>query len=338
MKKPRVLISILNWNGGTETLKCIENINRSIYSNYHILVIDNASTDSSLEGIVHSYPTIYILRNHKNLGFAGGQNLGMDFAYKMGYELVWILNNDTKPDERTLGTLVNEIDTDCRIGMVSPVIIDDDENGRIQFCGCSIDYLGVRFDNFDSIEKALKCQNTRPLDICLWGTAILTRSSLMAQIGGFDTKFFAYYEDLDLSVRVVHAGFINRIVPSAVIRHSGINNPDKRPPHYVYFNTRNRFIFWMKHTSRINKFNFIREYLAGALIYASTWREKCDFEKERATIVAVWDGITSHGGGWDRSRKAPFFIFSILMTYPYFFARVLRGSCFNRKSRDASEK
>lgn len=331
----RVLISLLNWNGGEETLACIHSIKQSRYADYDILVTDNASTDGSADRIEVLFPDVLLQRNQTNVGFAGGHNQAIKFAHQQGYELLWILNNDTKLDSGALTALVAALDGDSSIGMVSPVIIDDDESGRVQFCGCSVDYGAFRFEHFNAVEQALQSLAREPQAFCLWGTAILARTALLARLAGFDEALFAYYEDLDLSIRVVREGFVNRIVPAAVIRHGGINDPDCRPPHYVYFNTRNRLLFWRKHVRSRDFIRLVRTHLAGALIYASTWREKGSAEKENAALLAIWDGLACRGGPWDPSRRAPKFLSNLLLRYPYLIADLLRGDVLKRLGRKA---
>lgn len=331
----RVLISLLNWNGGEDTLSCIRSIKQSRYADYDILVTDNASSDGSADRVEVLFPDVLLRRNQTNLGFAGGHNQAIKFAQQRGYELLWILNNDTKLDPEALAALVSAMDRDSSVGMVSPVIIDDDDSGRIQFCGCSVDYGAFRFEHFNQVEEALQSQAGQPQAFCLWGTAILARTTLLARLGGFDDVLFAYYEDLDLSIRVVREGFVNRIVPAAVIRHGGINDPDCRPPHYVYFNTRNRFLFWRKHVRSRDFIRLVRTHLAGALIYASTWREKGNVDKESAALLAIWDGLVGRGGAWDPSRRVPTFLSNLLLRFPYLIADLLRGDVLKRLGRKA---
>lgn len=331
----RVLISLLNWNGGEDTLSCIRSIKQSRYADYDILVTDNASSDGSADRVEVLFPDVLLRRNQTNLGFAGGHNQAIKFAQQQGYELLWILNNDTKLDPEALAALVSAMDRDSSVGMVSPVIIDDDDSGRIQFCGCSVDYGAFRFEHFNQVEEALQSQAGQPQAFCLWGTAILARTTLLARLGGFDDVLFAYYEDLDLSIRVVREGFVNRIVPAAVIRHGGINDPDCRPPHYVYFNTRNRFLFWRKHVRSRDFIRLVRTHLAGALVYASTWREKGNVDKESAALLAIWDGLVGRGGAWDPSRRVPTFLSNLLLRFPYLIADLLRGDVLKRLGRKA---
>lgn len=325
----RVLISILNWNGGRATLDAIRSIYESDYHNFSILVIDNASVDGSIELVENEFPLVHVLRNTSNFGFAGGQNQGIRFAKTNGYELIWILNNDTRVAPDTLGLLVTEVDTHENVGMVSPVIIDEGTE-RIQFCGCSVDFDEFKFVHFDSLEDAKESQVISPENFCIWGTAILSKTSVINDIDGFDEKYFAYYEDLDLSLRVIRSGYLNKIVPQATVYHAGINDPDQRPPHYVYFNTRNRFIFWNDHLPNKFYLKFYREYLAGALIYASTWQEKGDQERMQVTLLAIWHGIRKVSGPWNKNNRAPIFLSWLAMTRPYFIASILRGELLAR--------
>ncbi len=319
------MISILNWNGLNNTLLCLRSLDQSEFRDFDVLVIDNGSKDDPSKQIATLHPDVCVVRNATNNGFASGHNQGIEHAGKNGYEFVWILNNDTVLKPNVLGELVAALDADPGVGMVTPIIVNDDATGSIQFCGCELDPVGGRFVHFALVEQALEAQRQRPALFCIWGTAILARTQLLARIGGFDAKFFAYYEDLDLSVRVSQAGYANRIVPSAQVQHGGANDPDQRPPHYVYFNTRNRLLFWRKHSRGVAWFRRCCQLLAGALIYAGEWHERGQHAKGHAAKLAIVDGMLGRGGPWDATRAAPHAGFRVLLRHPYFFARLLRS-------------
>ena len=324
----KVLISILNWNGGNETINCLNSILNSTFQSYSILIIDNASTDGSVNLIKQQFPWITVIENSDNLGFASAQNQGVQFALKNGYEYVWILNNDTIVNSETLQYLVKALDRNQAIGAVSPVIFESSSSGeeKIQFCGCSVVWDSHYFDLHATLDDALASQDENPDKICLWGTAMFVRTELMANLGGFDDRLFAYYEDLDFSIKIIRAGFFNKIIPEATVYHAGLTDPHKRPPHYVYFNTRNRYLFWKKHLSVSQRINYMRVYLAGALLLAAGWNESGELEKEHATLLGIWDALRNRGGRWDPGRRIPKWVPKILFAHPYFLAKVLRGS------------
>lgn len=330
MRKPNVLVSVLNWNGKDKTIECLRSLFDSDYRDFSVLVIDNASHDNSSETIIRLFPQVKLIENFKNLGFAAAQNQGINFAIENCYEYIWILNNDTIIDPRALSLLVTQMDSDLALGSVSPVLIASEfpDTTHIQFCGCAINWKFQYFEKFKQLDDALVSQEKSPETFCLWGTALLVRTSILKQLGGFEEKFFAYFEDVDLSVRVIRAGFRSKIVPDAIAFHSGADDPAKRPPYYVYLNTRNRYFFWMNHLPRTQRFGFTRHYMAGALLLASSWHDINDRQKETATLFAIWDALLGRGGMWNEGRKVPNWLPSLLLSHPYIWANFLRGNFY----------
>jgi hypothetical protein len=330
MKKPNVLVSVLNWNGKDKTVECLRSLFNSDYRNFSVVVIDNASHDNSSETIIRLFPQVKLIQNFKNLGFAAAQNQGINFAIENGYEYIWILNNDTIIDPKALGLLVVQMNSDLAVGSVSPVLIESEfpNTSRIQFCGCAINREFQYFEKFKHLDDALVSQEKNPETFCLWGTALLIRTSILKQLGGFEEKFFAYFEDVDLSARLIRAGFRSKIVPDAIVFHAGANDPAKRPPYYVYLNTRNKYFFWMNHLPRMQRFAFTRRYVAGALLLASAWHDISDSQKETATLFAIWDALLGRGGMWNEDRKVPSWVPSLLLSHPYIWANFLRGNFY----------
>jgi hypothetical protein len=326
----------LNWNGKDKTVECLRSLFNSNYRNFSVVVIDNASDDNSSETITSLFPQVKLIQNFKNLGFAAAQNQGINFAIENNYEYIWILNNDTIIDPKALHLLVAQMDSDPAVGSVSPVLIESEfpDISGIQFCGCAINWEFQYFEKFKRLEDALVSQEKKPETFCLWGTALLVRTSALKQLGGFEEKFFAYFEDVDFSVRLIRAGFRSKIVPDAIAFHAGADNPAKRPPYYVYLNTRNKYFFWMNHLPRTRRFGFTRHYVAGALLLASSWRDISNNQKETATLLAIWDALLGRGGMWNEGRKVPNWLLSLLLSHPYIWANFLRGN-FNLLIRQA---
>src|SRR5512141_114352 len=95
---PRVAIIVLNWNGWRDTIECLESLQRLTYPNYQVVVVDNGSTDNSVEHIRKAYPRVRLLETGKNLGWSGGNNIGIKYALGQETEYIHLLNNDTKAE------------------------------------------------------------------------------------------------------------------------------------------------------------------------------------------------------------------------------------------------
>lgn len=106
MKYPKVFIIIVNWNGLKDTLECLQSVFKQDYPNFEVIMVDNGSKDNSVQVIRNAYPQIILIENKENLGYTGGNNVGMHYAVNSGSDYVWLLNNDTVVEPDTLSKLV----------------------------------------------------------------------------------------------------------------------------------------------------------------------------------------------------------------------------------------
>lgn len=219
MSEPPVFVILVTWNGNAVTLDCLASLSKISHRNYRIVVVDNASSDGSVEAIREKYRDVIVLEQKTNLRFAGGNNVGMRYALEHGAELVCLLNNDTTVDEQFLTHLVRRIESDKSIGMVAPKIYYHDHPNRIWFAGGEISmwtgtmkHTGIReldtgrYDTSKEIDYATGC-------------CMLTRREVVERVGMLDESFFIYTEDADWSMRVRRAGYSVVYEPQAKIWH-----------------------------------------------------------------------------------------------------------------------
>ena len=119
---PLVAIILLNWNSYQDTLACLDSLAKIDYPNYRLVVIDNGSEDESVAKIQAAYPDLPLAVTGENLGFVGGNNLGMQIAKNMGADYMLLLNNDTEVDPQFLGLMVTAAEKDEQVGVVGPTI------------------------------------------------------------------------------------------------------------------------------------------------------------------------------------------------------------------------
>jgi len=119
---PSVTIIVLNWNGGQDTLACLESLAQLDYPEFGVLVVDNGSTDGSLQAVQERFPEIPIIETGENLGYAGGSNVGLRWALDHGADYALLLNNDTVVAPDFLRLLVEAVGADPRIGIAGPTI------------------------------------------------------------------------------------------------------------------------------------------------------------------------------------------------------------------------
>lgn len=242
MKKnnpPKVFVVVLNYNGLRTISKCLSSIYQSNYANFEVVLVDNASTDGSLELVKQQFPKAHVILNQANLGFAKGNNLGIRFALEKFAEFVLVLNNDAYLEPNTLETLVSYAGKNQAVGILSPLIFTADK--KIWFAGGKIDWLKMRTLHDNS--RALKVPYTSDY---LCGCSLFISQKVFQKIGLFDEKFFLYYEDADFSIRARKVGFKIEIVPQAQIIHDEQSESNK--PQKTYWLVLSGIIFFRKHT------------------------------------------------------------------------------------------
>ena len=135
-----VFIIILNWNGWKDTVACVESCLNLTYTNYRILIIDNKSTDGSVAELKARLPEIEIVETDRNLGFAGGNNVGIRIALDQHADYIWLLNNDTVVDPQCLSQMLQAAEADNHIGMVGSKIYYHHKSETLWFAGGEIDF------------------------------------------------------------------------------------------------------------------------------------------------------------------------------------------------------
>ncbi len=288
---PLVSIIIPHWNHREVLVECLESLHRTTYHPFEIIVVDNHSTDDSVEYIKTQFPEVRLLENQENRGFAGGCNDGAEIA-KGKYLL--ILNNDTTQEPEWLDHLVNFLESHPSIGIAQPKLINATDPSFFDYSGAAggfMDRYGFPFARgrlFESIEKDERQYET-PIQI-FWasGTACLLRREVYEQIGLFDEVFFAHMEEIDMNWRAQLAGWDIAVVPSAVVyHHSGFTLPPDSP-FKKYLNHRNSILML------ISNYRLFRSIIRGiqrglldfmALVFALAGR---DWARIGAIIKAWW--------------------------------------------------
>jgi GT2 family glycosyltransferase len=318
---PLVGIVILNWNKGPVTLSCTRAVQEQKYRAFRLYVVDNGSTDNSIEmldAVARDFPDIVRINNPMNLGYAGGNNVGIKRALSDGADYVWVLNNDARPTPDTLERLVRRAEENDRAGMLGPVLIRPEEDGG------NVECAGVRFwlDRADyevttdpTIAKAW--QEQTPAQIAVWGTAPLLRRGMLQKVGLFDERLFAYFEDLDLSLRVSKAGYYSETVFEAVVYHRDredvFGEPGIKAPYISYYCTRNETIVWFRHSPFFAAVRRAYWILHKRLVRISMLKPEQHAAVTEALLAGVWDGWLRRSGIYDPTRRAPWFCHWILL-------------------------
>ena len=330
MKFPLVSIIILNWNGLRDTLECLESVYKLDYPNFEVIVVDNGSTDGSVTVIREKYPQVILIENKENLGYAGGNNIAMQYAMKQDADYVWLLNNDIVVESDSLSKLLGTSESRPQIGLASPVVYYFNNPEMIQFCGSYVDFKNKTIVYPEDKNLHIDDDFIDGENVCLWAAALLIKKNIVEKIGYFEEKFFAYWEDTEYSVRALKSGYRNAVCTSAKVYHktpkrqypgAGI----KRVPYYYYFMTRNMYYLGNKYFR-----SFLGHYLSFVLMLFKYCNEDINAEAANACLQGAWDAFHGISGGRPMNAKAPASMRRIFYLcsswHPYFWANLLKGN------------
>jgi len=309
---PKVAIIILNWNGWQDTSECLESLQRITYPNYQAIVVDNGSSDGSIEKIkawargeipveskffeykpdnkpvqwieyarqtaeaggipeeeakLVQFPSnrrVIFIKNGENLGFAGGNNVGIKYALLRKYPYLCLLNNDTVVDPKFLDFLVKRIESDPLSGIVGGKIYTYNEPKCLWYAGGHISLLGrgpgyvmhhSESDKFSSVSFVTGC-------------LMLLRADVLNKVGLLDPYLFFGAEDADLCLRTIKAGFKIDYEPRAIIWHKIARTYDKHSPSHIYYVYRGKVTFTRKHLPLVFWYIWLIAFILYLLIFA----------------------------------------------------------------------
>lgn len=289
---PRVAIVIVVWNGKDDTFECLESLGSDTYPNKEIIVVDNGSSDGSAEEIRQRFPHVTVLATGKNLGFTGGNNVGIRYALEHGADYLYLLNNDTTVEPDALAALVAAAEARPEAGLLAPVIYEYYPPRPIWFCGAKMDIArgAAWHDN-----SRIPAPDEKPQEIP-WATgcAMLVPAPLMRELGGFDDRFYLSVEDVDLCVRVRKAGRAILLVPAARIYHKGGRSGQRMNGIRNYYAVRNVLLLMRKHSGAAY-------YISGPRHVASfLWqslRTRDDLRVRYECLRSVLHAVSDHFGG-----------------------------------------
>lgn len=213
MSEVDVHVVILNWNGWRDTIPCLRAVDSLMSPPATVWVVDNGSTDDSVERIQEAFPQHPIVQTGRNLGFAGGANAGIERALAVGADAVWLLNNDTVPDTASLAEMVRVLEDRRSVGVVGSLLCYAHDPDEIQALG------GGRIRWWLGLPEHV-CDPSRLDDVeYVVGASMLVRRDVFEEIGMFDEAFFLYWEDADFSRRARAAGWELAVAPESVVLH-----------------------------------------------------------------------------------------------------------------------
>ena len=293
---PKIVAIILNTNRKMDTLACIQSIEENHYPNIQIVVLDNASNDGSVGAIKTRYPQVSILVLNENKGYAGNNNVGLEFAIKLNPDWIFVLNEDIILEKDALDLMMREASENPKAGIIGPLVYHFDEPEIIQSAG------GSFTKNGDSVHISQNEKDSgqyeQPFEVpWISGCAIGVRLEAIQQAGLIDERFFYYWEETDWCFRIKAFGWKAIIVPKAKIWHKGVQRNYIPSPNVTYYATRNRLLFYKKHhISLLTRIKTIVELLRTALSWSILPKWRHLHENRDALIQGFIDYLLQRWG------------------------------------------
>ena len=222
---PRVACVLVNWNGWQDTLVCLSSLRAQDYPHLQVIVVDNGSTDASVERIQAAHPWVTLHQTGSNLGFARGSNAGARLAYQRGADLVWLLNNDTSAPPDTLSLLVSTALAHPEAGAIGSVLYYMHAPHQVQAWGGGSVRLTTAYTRHFTAPASFTPANT-----FLTGASLLLPRRTLEQVGLFFEGFFMYCDDSDLCLRLHRAGLPLVVCAETAILHKEGGSSPKRSP------------------------------------------------------------------------------------------------------------
>jgi len=284
---PLVSLITLNYNTPAITLEFLDSVAQSNYKNFEVILVDNGSTQKMDKiALENQYPWLNIIVSTENLGFTGGNNLGIEQA-KGDYFL--IINNDTVLGPNLIHNLLQAFKRDPLIGVVCPKILYFDEPDTIQYAG----YTGIhpitsRNKTIGSGQKDKGQFNTPGFTKGAHGACMMVSREVVNTVGAFYEPFFLYYEEVDWSARILRSGFKIYYEPSVYILHKESSSTGRLSPLKTYYLTRNRILYMKRNSNAFEFFGFTLYYLF--LVIPKTILVLYLKEKDSRRGEAFWNG------------------------------------------------
>ncbi len=285
MEEPLVSVIILNLNGKKHLKECLSSLFKQDYKNMEIIVVDNGSTDGSVDFIKKNFCQVKLIENKRNIGFTKGNNQG---AQKATGKYLLFLNNDIKVKKNFLFPLVETLENDKTIGAAQSKMLSWGKSKVIDSVGCYFTWLGFFWHEAYGEKEKSRFKNLREI-FGATGAAFFISKTLFKEIGGFDETFFIYFEDIDLSWRVWRRGKRVVLVPQSVVYHKhGATASRNLPSSFCVFHTFKNSLYILLKDLSLGYLIFIFPFylfvsLAGGFLFL--------FRLKPANFLAAYQGI-----------------------------------------------
>jgi hypothetical protein len=295
---PRVGVVIVNWKSPADTLRCLASLETATYPNLLITVVENGSGDNSADLLRQAYPELNLLISQQNLGYTGGNNLGIRSSLASECEFVFLLNDDAIVEAQTLAELVAAASQHPQAGFLGPKILAIEEPELLLSAGGTWDSRYLPANRGMGETDAGQYNQPKTVDF-LSGCALLVRREVIEQVGLLDEDYFAYNEEVDWCYRGLLAGFQAVYVPTSRVWHPDTRRRDQDSPNVTYYTTRNSLLFARKRRAGAGMLLFhhatyLRRLLSWSL--RPKWRKAYNPAHRAALRQALLDDLRGQYG------------------------------------------
>jgi GT2 family glycosyltransferase len=301
----KVAVVIPNWNGVHDLPGCLDSLISQTLSS-HIIVVDNGSSDNSIELMEKNYPSVEIIKLPKNRGFDGGVNAGIKKALGDGFECIALFNNDAVAEKNWLKYVLDFLEENPQAGIVTSKIVDQ-HNTNFDSTGDMYTVWGLAYPR----GRGEAVSNKYDENIWVFGAsggASIYRSKMFKEIGIFDEDFFAYYEDIDISFRAQLAGWKVAYEPKAIVYHQ-INATSNRIKNFAIYHTLKNYpqVFWKNVPLKLIPRIFPRFVLAYLMIWGRALSRGQVWASTKGVMasIALWPKKIWQRRKIQKMRKVP---------------------------------
>lgn len=299
-----VAIILINWNGLEFTKACLQSLTKMDYRSFHILVVDNGSDENEGEKLAAHFPTIEVIMTGQNLGFAGGNNVGIRHALAKGFSHVLLLNNDTFVEPDFLTQLVRTAQKYPEAGVIQPMILFMHNPREIWSAGGKWIPQLSRAITLGDRKPLAEYRVKRPQLDWATGCGMLVSREAISKAGLLNELYFVYFEDVEWSLRIRNAGFKIILEEKSKIYHeAGASSKKKQSegtlsPRVFYFHVRNQ-LFLIRSLGRFRMLG-MSYHLGRFVLWMGYFLARGRFNKLRAVVKGIWDGLTvsQNPGPW----------------------------------------
>ena len=300
-KYPLVSFISINYNQSAVTLEFLESVSKISYPNIEIIIVDNASPSDDPSIIEEKFPNVKLIRSKQNLGFSGGNNLGI--IHSKGEYLLFI-NNDTEVEPDFLEPLVDAFQNDDSIGMLSPKIYfyhHKDEKIMQYAGGGMVNYKKGAGYFIGYGEKDIGQYASSDTDL-IHGAAVMVPRKLMKTVGVWPDVYFLYYEEIDWSEHFKRKGYKLKYISESLVYHKESISIGKATPIRIYYMNRNRQLFIRRNAPVKLKIQALLFFYGASLPKSTIYFL---LKGKWSLLAALWRGVFWNLFHWVDLKKMP---------------------------------